>query len=532
MSGDGSPGHQAKIDDVIGAHLAELRRPGVLSVRPGFEIRDGWLTGRRAIVVTVAAMTSTPADGTLPDEIAGIPVDVRQASDRKRLSLQDSAAAAGLGALSPDTGALPEFPTERVLAADRDTPAVSLRALSLGAAAAKPQLPYTPPPNLPLDPVSAHMTIHLSASPDNGWAQLQQFLAATQTSLTVGIYDFTSAHILQTVQTAMAGRQVTMVLDHPARNPTADQTDEQTAAALRQTLGADFGQVWALDRMDPKATAWIYPTAYHIKVAVRDHTSVWLSSGNWNNSNQPDISPATNPSDAQTARIRDRDWHVVIDHPQLASLFEQYLLHDHDQAGAHNQPAPPPATLALAAPAPPAQTPPFIQFFPTHRVTDHIRVQPLLTPDPGVYVNAVKALIAGAKATLYLQYQYIELPGTPTVAAQPFIDLVGAVVARQNAGVDVKIITSEYQTAGYLEQLQTAGIDVVHNVKIQNNVHNKGIIVDGHTVLVSSQNWSTAGTLQNRDAGLIIHNARAAGYYQNIFLHDWNHLATQHTTSD
>ena len=33
---------------------------------------------------------------------------------------------------------------------------------------------------------------------------------------------------------------------------------------------------------------WIFRTAYHIKVAVRDHSTFWLSSGNWNNSNQPE----------------------------------------------------------------------------------------------------------------------------------------------------------------------------------------------------------------------------------------------------
>jgi hypothetical protein len=32
---------------------------------------------------------------------------------------------------------------------------------------------------------------------------------------------------------------------------------------------------------------------------------------------------------------------------------------------------------------------------------------------------------------------------------------------------------SEFETAGYLEQLQSLGIDVVNNVKLQNKVHNK-----------------------------------------------------------
>ena len=91
---------------------------------------------------------------------------------------------------------------------------------------------------------------------------------------------------------------------------------------------------------------------------------------------------------------------------------------------------------------------------------------------------------------------------------------------------------SEFETAGYLEQLQAIGLNVVDNVRIQPNVHNKGIIADATNVLVSSQNWSTDGTLYNRDAGVIISDATAAQYFQEIFLHDWQYLAVAKAQSD
>jgi phosphatidylserine/phosphatidylglycerophosphate/cardiolipin synthase-like enzyme len=62
-------------------------------------------------------------------------------------------------------------------------------------------------------------------------------------------------------------------------------------------------------------------------------------------------------------------------------------------------------------------------------------------------------------------------------------------------------------------------------VRRQNNVHNKGVVVDGAVVMVSSQNWSADGTLRNRDAGLILHDVEAAAYFEEIFLHDWDNLA-------
>jgi phosphatidylserine/phosphatidylglycerophosphate/cardiolipin synthase-like enzyme len=239
-----------------------------------------------------------------------------------------------------------------------------------------------------------------------------------------------------------------------------------------------------------------------------------------------------NPGEAAAATSGDRDWHVIVSEPGLAKVFEAYLLNDLAIAAQHNQP--PSASAAALQPVllPMAQTPPFHHFFSAQTITGQMRLTPLLTPDPGVYVKAVLALIAGAQKTLHLQFQYIELPKTASPATTPFAELVQAVIDRQQAGVEVEIVMSEYETAGYLEQLQAAGLDVVNSVKIQNNVHNKGVIVDGTRVLVSSQNWSGDGVLLNRDAGLLIENVDAAAYFEQIFQHDWQYLAAPKVLND
>lgn len=61
--------------------------------------------------------------------------------------------------------------------------------------------------------------------------------------------------------------------------------------------------------------------------------------------------------------------------------------------------------------------------------------------------------------------------------------------------------------------------------KGQANVHNKGIIVDGRSVLVSSANWSPSGALRNRDAGLIMHDPEIAAYFEGVFDFGWNNRA-------
>jgi len=517
---------QEEIAQLITEHIDEFRKPGVLSVRPGYQVNDGWLTGRPAIVVTKAHELPLAAT-ELPSRIGDTVVDVRHASPAKRERILDPAAYSRSHHVAPDDGAVPEFPLEVDVASSPAPRAVASIVLP---EASKPSLPYTAPPGADLSPVSGQLTVTLSASPDSGWPTLKPFLEATATSLSLSMYDFTSAHILAEAETALRGKKFTLTLDHPSLNPTADQPDEATVAALRTALGNDFEQAWALDRMDPKATAYIFPTAYHIKVAVQDGKRMWLSSGNWNNSNQPDINPVTTPADATAARSGDRDWHVIIEHELLSKTFEAFLANDFEIASQHNAAAVPAPESAAAAP--PAQTPPFEQFFPAQTITDQMSIRPVLTPDPGVYADAVKTLIASARTSLHLQFQYIELPKTTSATSQAFVDLVTAVIDRQKAGVDVRIIMSEYETSGYLEQLQAAGLNVVANVKLQNNVHNKGIIADGQSVLVSSQNWSTDGTLYNRDAGVIVQNAQVAAYYEQLFEHDWAHLASQKTKDD
>ncbi len=573
---------QDEVTRVIEAHPGEFEKPGVLSVRAGFLFEHGWITGDPAIVVTVAGVDAAARPKGLPREVGGVPVEVRAGSPAKVQRILDPGAYLAAGRLAPDSGAVPEFPSEFVFTGSEPglpgalrspsarpspaslSPLAALPALtelpSVAAAAAKPQLPYTPPTGVSLSPVAGELTVELCATPDAAWPVLKSFLDQTAGTLTVGMYDFTSAHVLSEVETALAAKKLNLTLDHPALDPTADQSDEQTVAALHSSLTTGLDQAWALERMDPLAAAWIFPTAYHIKVAVRDSASVWVSSGNWNNSNQPDIDPVNDPGDSTAARSADRDWHVVVSDPALSQTLEAFLLNDLKVAGAHDVTASSAATTpgaaatpgdaatpgAAAAPddaavgwpvssaltAPRATTPPFAQFFPAKTITGQMTITPLLTPDPGVYVDAVTALVSSAQRTLHLQFQYIELPKTAGSTSAAFASLVDAVIARQKAGVEVQIIMSEYETAGYLEQLQAAGLDVVNSVKIQNNVHNKGIVVDGSSVLVSSQNWSTDGALYNRDAGVVIANSDVAAYFDQLFAHDWENLAVQKAAND
>ena len=508
------------IDAAIAANLDALRKPGVLSVRSGYKVVGGWPTRKPAIVVTVERKTDeVPDQDRLPDKIDGFPVDVRQASPLKALELKNPAHYEAIVDRLPAEQRVARFPDEHLLQA-------SAEEAPLAPLAAKPHLDYVPPTGATLDPVEDDFTITCHASPDAGWPTLSKFFQGIGDQLIVGLYDFTSAHVLDGLEAALDGKRLDLVLDHPALNHTADQSDEATHTDLQTKLGDRLHFAWALEGSDPFAAVAVFKNAYHIKVAVRDQESFWLSSGNWNNSNQPDIDPVDNPADAPAAKKVDRDWHVIVEHPGLSKTFAAYLENDLDVAAAHQAPAALQPAAAEELPLQPRALTPrdFVQFFAPKTFTDHMCIRPLLTPDPGVYSGAVTDLIRSATQTLYIQTQYAH----PSSHAedQVFTDLLAAVVDRQRAGVDVRMIFSQFETTNHLEKMQAMGFDL-SQVRLQQGVHNKGIVRDGTAVLISSQNWSADGVLRNRDAGVIIEHPGIAQYFQQIFLHDWTNLARQ-----
>jgi hypothetical protein len=532
-----------KIAEAIRSNLGEFQKPGVLFVRPGYKEVAGWVTNTPAIVAVVAKKRNVRPDDQLPPAMDGFDVDVRQATYLERLRAEDPGRYAELAANAPEEYqiAQPQFE----YAPNAGTVTATVLDEALASRPTKPQIPYTPAAQ-PLSAIEASMSILCHVSPDAGWTQLKNFLDCVRSKLVVGMYDFTSAHILQEIESSFraSAAAMTLTLDDPsAENPSANQPDTQTVSDLQGTLGRNFKEAWALVRSSRMAQAWIFPSAYHIKVAVADGARVWLSSGNWNNSNQPDIDPWKDRARAdEVAKDCDRDWHVIVESPELAKLLEAYLQKDFLSASQAAEAAVVSAAeaedaaalttaeaLAMDAEMRVAAAAPVTYFAPL-RVpgtgTMKLRIQPLLTPDPGCYVDHVLQMIRSTQKSLYIQLQYIH--PSDKDADQKFAELINAVIEVQRARRDVRIIVSQWQAMnGWLDRLQQTGIDM-QGVRIQHGVHNKGFVVDSNTVMLGSQNWSGDGSLRNRDASLIIYDQPSiAKYYEQIFLHDWENLARQ-----
>ena len=528
--------------DAIQKNERTLRPEGATRVYAGWQFRNGWITRQRAIVVHANRADVDRVRQNLPPTVAALPVEVRPDPREDRTPPQ----AAGLLALQPGTArgelALPSMPGE--LPRPPRQPAAN-EAL-MAAKARKPPVTYKPPtPSRPFKDITAQMTLRIHVSPDEGWTELEPFLTAPG-DLVVGMYQCTAPHIETALEKGLGGQgKLMLTMDSPPDGKKREQTVEETEAGLKKKLKARESFAWALSGLGKEAPAKAFPTSYHIKVAVKGakaKSRVWISSGNFNTANQPPVKFTDKAGLAKAARTSDRDWHVICESQDVADFFRAYLANDYQTANnAAKKKAPEAlaAALAAAAAAPPAvddmagllaAAPK--QFFETKVITGKLTVRPLLTPDKNGYRAPILELIKSAQNRFYMQTQYIHTVDPSKDDGDPsHMDLIDAVADLINKGVDVKLITSEFEDAMWIEKLQDAGIDAVEHLRIQKRVHNKGIVVDTKVSVISSQNWSPDGTGPNRDAGLIIYNEDASKYLEEIFLHDWTNLASAHLPS-
>lgn len=480
---------QPTIEKAVAAARTDLAgKPNVLAVRSGFVFRNGWITDDPAIVVVMRGQkTSSPEVVAIPKTLSGFPVEVRAASPldyAESLDLIET---------------LEGFP--------RTT--------------------YSPPENVTLEPVEEEMKVICHLCPDAGWPTLRDFLAETKKRLTIGMYDFTAPHIVEGVLSATdkQSRKLSMVLQEKESlgggTKKFDIPEAQTIEKYSDALGDRFDFAWASVGKNHR-----FASAYHIKVAVRDGKAFWLSSGNWQSSNQPDHEIATEADGWNLLMKHNREWNIVIENAKLAGQFEAFLKHDLKQARADENIESPdlPSLEFFVEDEPDLERVPagMPTYFEPLIIERSVRVQPLLTPDN--YQQHVVKLIQSAEEQILFQNQSFSIlddsKNDPRYEA-----IFTSLLEKQQAGVDVRIIIrGDFGPELVVERLKQRGFDT-DRIRLQNRCHIKGIVVDRSTALVGSHNWTNQGTLVNRDASLIFFDEEIAEYFAKAFWFDWKKLA-------
>jgi V8-like Glu-specific endopeptidase len=483
-------------------------RDDVIAVRLGYVFENGWITNKRALVVTVReklpmAELRRRNISPMPEAFHGMPVEIVGPTIAELLEER----------LGPEV-------TEALL--PTDAPTVD-------------EITYEPPDVELKKFVNERMHVVAHCSPDVGWTNLSEFLKDTNKRLVVGMYDFGAKHILKSImklseKASFKDLFLVMQFGESLEGETKadDLGDAEVVDQLEDAFEEKFHNAWV---KIGSVNGWV-AYSYHIKVAVRDQSAFWLSSGNWQSSNQPKAEPlAESPPDFKWLAEYNREWHCIVEHPEMAQTFEAHLMNDFE----NNEAIDPTEAAPFAELQLPELLVPVSAVFPLERVaaftyfdafdeTRDFTVEPLLTPDN--YHERVLDLIEGAEEEILFQNQTLNLPKP---SHQKLQELLDALLEKQNQGVEVRFIFRLFRKADAIQTLnglKDMGFDT-DKVKVQPNCHTKGIIVDRQRVLIGSHNWSNAGVSVNRDASLLFDDKKLAEYFAGIFEHDWTNLATQ-----
>jgi len=164
--------------------------------------------------------------------------------------------------------------------------------------------------------------------------------------------------------------------------------------------------------------------------------------------------------------------------------------------------------------------------FESITVNNSFSAIPVFSPDTSY--KAICDMIESAKESIYIEQLYIYKDWKDQI--NPFVEHLAK---KSMQGVDIKVILNynpNYKntndkcnlTKQYFEENSIEVKFVYTNSSYFTNIHNKGMIVDNKSVLISSVNWNENSVTCNREAGIIIENNEVAEYYAQVFFYDWN----------
>lgn len=518
---------------LISAKLPDLARlPGILSVEPGYRIRADKPTGEPAAIVTVDRKIGPEAlnpGEELREVFGSADVDVVEASPLRLLFARPDRFAVSPEFLAylEETFGYPFAPDAIVVQPSRQ--------LLARRPPASARISYQRPSGVKLEPVAGHIKLLCHAGPDAGWQVLHPFLQGVRRNLIAGMFDLTAPHIGDALVALLERQADTFKLvldkkDRPGTGVKRDDRPERTHINMFQSAGSKrFIFAYAYTSRD----GGTFATDYHIKLAVRDRGSFWLSSGSWQSSNQPDLDPLGSDAGNSKIQLFNREWHIVGEHQALADVWARFLEWDLETAQQSERLASfrldhrPPMPDVFAEEA--IRGFAYRRFFPPQEFSFDAgtegSVLPLLTPDN--YIGAVSDLVRAAKVQLLVQNQSLGFLKEESSQDPRYTELTNLLARRSHdLGEGFRMLIRDPAEFGgdaeeSLRVYRSKGLSV-DRIRFQVGCHNKGMIADGETLLLGSHNLTDAGTTANRDASLLIKHRGIATYYSAIFDHDWS----------
>jgi phosphatidylserine/phosphatidylglycerophosphate/cardiolipin synthase-like enzyme len=248
---------------------------------------------------------------------------------------------------------------------------------------------------------------------------------------------------------------------------------------------------------------------------VIDRKTLLIESANWAATSIPLI---TVPGKFKKGN---REWLMQVDHKGTAEWFADLFQRDWDieeleAPSGLVQTLPPPqsedfAPLTLVTP------PPEVFDIDEPPLTTPAKLTPITSPDN--YHKLVKDLIRKATTSVFVQQQSIKVGGPRT---KEILEELG----NRKGEISVRIVVSpKYSWNDTVESLDAAGLgDCLRAMNLESftHLHNKGLIFDRKTVVVTSTNWTENSIARAREGGVVVESPDVAEYYARVFDVDWS----------
>ena len=366
--------------------------------------------------------------------------------------------------------------------------------------------------DLPYLKISGLCNVTTFVSPDCSYEVIVNELRKANTSIYFNIYEFTNPFLCDELVAALK-RNVSVKIF--AEGSPVGGIDDREKVILKKIL--DYGGEVRLIVNDKAKKIYARYTFDHGKYLVIDNKTVIVESCNWAKTGVP-----VDPS------FGNRDWGVVIRNINVAEYFLDVFMEDYNPErcdslsfSEYNYSLSPDfcmdETVIKGI---------YVPSFKQGNFSGNFSVTPVFSPDTSY--NAICDMIKSANNSIYIQQMYIYRDWDDRI--NPFVELL---VNKSLSGVDVKVILNynpDYEdtnikcilTKKYFEKNGIEVKFIFTNWSYFANIHNKGMIVDNKSVLISSVNWNEDSVVRNREAGVIIENEEVAGYYVSVFFYDWD----------
>ena len=338
-----------------------------------------------------------------------------------------------------------------------------------------------------------NMNVTTFVSPDGSHDELWHILQSAEQSIYVEIYGINNPYLLDLI--------------HELRitKPTLE---------MKFLLGWNsLGYYAPNDYVANNLTLLGYPVKWtgagnftyaHQKFLIVDNKTTVVHAGNWAKTSFPEDDKKAN-----------REWSIAMTDVDVTSYYRSVFDADwHNgtvyDAGIHGTGDPLVYTESSSTYSRP--------FSESGHFSGPMNVTPILSPDTSL--AGILYCINAAQVTLDIQIPYFTNVGDAGEVDQ----IINAILAAKNRGVTVRVITDEEKDFEEIADiLHNNGIPIVwQDSRWFTANHNKGIIVDGRMVLISSINYSEGSITRNREAGVIIENKDVAQWYLEVYDFDWS----------